>query len=115
METAGSKITQEQCLLVAKKRGKVGFLGIARSDILLKEKSFESIFRHELTLRGFWNSYAAPFPGPAWMKSIEAFQDGTIDFKPFISHKFSLCDVTTVFDMIRDRKEEYNKILFVME
>ena len=115
METAGSKITQEQCLLVAKKRGKVGFLGIARSDILLKEKSFESIFRHELTLRGFWNSYAAPFPGPAWMKSIEAFQDGTIDFKPFISHKFSLCDVATVFDMIRDRKEEYNKILFVME
>lgn len=115
METAGSKITQEQCLLVAKKRGKVGFLGIARSDILLKEKSFESIFRHELTLRGFWNSYAAPFPGPAWMKSIAAFQDGTIDFKPFISHKFPLSKVSNVFDMIKNRKEEYNKILFVME
>ena len=49
------------------------------------------------------------------MKSIAAFQDGTIDFKPFISHKFPLSKVNNVFDMIKNRKEEYNKILFVME
>lgn len=115
METAGSKITQEQCLLVAKKRGRVGYLGIARSDVLLKEKSFENIFRHELTLRGFWNSYSAPFPGAAWMKSIEAFQDGKIKFAPLISHRFPLSKVADAFQMIKERKEEYNKILFVME
>ena len=115
METAGSKITQEQCLLVTKKRGKVGYLGIARSDILLKEKSFESIFRHELTLRGFWNSYSAPFPGDAWMKSIEAFQDGKIKLAPLISHCFPLPKVAAAFKMIKERREEYNKILFVMD
>lgn len=114
METAGSKITQEQCLLAAKKRGKVGYLGIARSDILLKEKSFESIFRHELTVKGFWNSYAAPFPGPAWTKSIAAFQDGKIEFAPLISHKIPLQNVAETFAMIKRRDEEYNKILFLM-
>lgn len=114
METAGSKITQEQCLLIARKRGKVGFLGIARSDILLKEKSFESIFRHELTLKGFWNSYSAPFPGAAWKKSIEAFCDGRIKFKPLISHRYPLAEVADAFRMIGARKEEYNKVLLLV-
>lgn len=115
METAGSKITQEQCLLVTKKRGKVGYLGIARTDILLKEKSFESIFRHELTLKGFWNSYAAPFPGAAWEKSINYIQDNRIELEKLISHRFPLKDVKDVFTMIQNRSEEYNKILLVVE
>jgi L-iditol 2-dehydrogenase len=115
METAGSKITQEQCLLVTKKRGKVGYLGIARTDILLKEKSFESIFRHELTLKGFWNSYAAPFPGAAWEKSIGYIQDNRIELEKLISHRFPLKDVKEVFTMIEKRSEEYNKILLVVE
>lgn len=115
METAGSKITQEQCLLITKKQGKVGYLGIARTDILLKERSFESIFRHELTLKGFWNSYTAPFPGAAWEKSIAYMQDGRLALDNLISHRFSLEEVTSVFSMIQARQEEYNKILFVME
>lgn len=115
METAGSKITQEQCLLVTKKRGKIGYLGIARTDILLKEKSFESIFRHELTLKGFWNSYTAPFPGAAWEKSIAYIQDGRIELEKLISHRFPLKDVQDVFKMIQSRSEEYNKILLVVK
>ncbi len=115
METAGSKITQEQCLLITKKQGKVGYLGIARADILLKEKSFESIFRHELTLKGFWNSYTAPFPGAAWAKSVEYIQDGRVELEKLISHRFSLAEVENAFQLIKDRQEEYNKILFVME
>lgn len=113
METAGSKITQEQCLLVTKKKGKVGYLGIARSDILLKEKSFESIFRHELTLKGFWNSYTAPFPGAAWEKSIAYLRQDKIELKSLISHRFALKDVEKAFAMIQARKEEYNKILLI--
>ena len=114
LETAGSKITQEQCLRVTKKRGRIGFMGIARSDILLPEKSFENIFRHELTLKGFWNSYSAPFPGEAWLKSMEALATGKIQLKSFISHRFPLSKVREVFQMIQERREAYNKILFVM-
>lgn len=113
METAGSKITQEQCLLVTKKKGKVGYLGIARSDILLKEKSFESIFRHELTLKGFWNSYTAPFPGAAWEQSIAYLSQHKIALEPFVSHRYPLQDVEKAFSMIKERKEEYNKILLI--
>ncbi|MCQ7020462.1 hypothetical protein M9Y09_18190, partial [Clostridioides difficile] len=56
---SSSKITQEQCLLITKKKSKRGFLGIAYSDITLLEEAFENIFRKELELKGFWTSYSA--------------------------------------------------------
>ncbi|MDE4542169.1 galactitol-1-phosphate 5-dehydrogenase [Thermoanaerobacterium sp. R66] len=112
-ECAGSKITQEQCLLVTKKSGKVAYLGIAYSDIHLKENSFESIFRKELTLKGFWNSYSAPFPGQEWIKSIKYVENGSINLIPMISHRFKLSQIKEAFDMIAERKEEYNKIMII--
>lgn len=113
LETAGSKVTQEQCLLVTKKHGKIGYLGIARSDILLKEKSFESIFRKELVVKGFWNSYSAPFPGEAWTKSLEYVAAKRIKLDGMISHRFALSEVKEAFAMIASRREEYNKIMFI--
>ena len=112
-ECAGSKMTQEQCLLVTKKSGKVAYLGIAYSDIHLQEKSFESIFRKELTLKGFWNSYSAPFPGQEWLKSIKYVENGSIKLTPMISHRFKLSQISDAFNMIAERKEEYNKIMII--
>lgn len=113
IECAGSKITQEQCLLVTRKAGKIGYLGIGRSDILIKEDAFESIFRRELTLQGFWNSYSAPFPGEEWFKSIEYVSNGKIELKSLISHRYKLSEIKELFEMIGERKEEYNKIMVI--
>lgn len=113
LECAGSKITQEQCLLITKKKGKIGYLGIAYSDITLSEEAFENIFRKELELKGFWNSYSAPFPGQEWTKSIQLVNEGKIKLKDMVSHKFGLKDTYKAFEMIRDRKEEFNKILII--
>ena len=113
LECAGSKITQEQCLLITKKKGKIGYLGIAYSDIHISEEAFENIFRKELELKGFWNSYSAPFPGQEWTKSIELVNEGKIKLKEMVSHRFALEDTYKAFEMIRDRKEEFNKILIL--
>ena len=113
LECAGSKITQEQCLLITKKKGKIGYLGIAYSDIHLSEEAFENIFRKELELKGFWNSYSAPFPGQEWTKSIQLVNEGKIKLKDMVSHRFGLQDAYKAFEMIRDRKEEFNKILII--
>ena len=113
LECAGSKINQEQCLLITKKKSKIGFLGIAYSDITLSEEAFENIFRKELELKGFWNSYSAPFPGQEWTKGINLVNEGKIKLKEMVSHRFSLEDTYKAFEMIRDRKEEFNKILIL--
>lgn len=113
LECAGSKISQEQCLLVARKQGKVGYLGIAYADIHLSEQAFENIFRRELTLKGSWNSYSAPFPGEEWTKSIEFIAKGRINLKKLISHKYKLEDTQKAFNMIINREQAYGKVLII--
>jgi L-iditol 2-dehydrogenase len=113
MECAGSKITQEQCLLITRKKGKIGYLGIAYQDVLLSQKAFENIFRKELTLTGFWNSYSAPFPGEEWTKSLELIQEGRVQLKKMVSHRFSLEETQQAFDIMLSRSETYGKVLII--
>jgi L-iditol 2-dehydrogenase len=113
MECAGSKVTEEQCLLITRKKGKVAYIGIAHSDVLLKEKAFEGIFRKELTLKGFFNSYSAPFPGKEWAMSVDYVRSGKIELKSLVSHRFRLSEIKEAFNMIAEKKEEYNKILIM--
>ncbi|MCM3570408.1 galactitol-1-phosphate 5-dehydrogenase [Neobacillus mesonae] len=113
IECAGSNITQEQCLLVTAKKGKVGYLGIAYKDVHLSEKAFENIFRRELTLKGFWNSYSAPFPGKEWTNSIDFLNQGKINVKDLISHRFDLCDTQKAFNLMINREEPYGKVMIL--
>lgn len=110
-ECAGSTITQEQALIITKKNGKVAYTGIAYKDILLKEEAFESIFRRELTLKGFWNSYSAPFPGKEWRNAIDLIEKDIVKVNDFISHKFPLDKVAYAFEMILSKKEKFNKVI----
>lgn len=111
LECAGSIITQEQCLRVTAKKGKIGLLGIAYKDITLPQESWERIFRRELTLTGFWNSYSAPFPGREWSSAIDMIRDGRVDVKSMISHRYKLSELQDAYDMIASRKEKYNKVI----
>lgn len=115
IECAGSKITEEQCLLITKKGGLIGYQGIAYSDVLLHQKAFENIFRREYTIRGFWNSYSAPFPGKEWIHSVEFIEQGKINLKELISHRYQLTDIQKAFDLTVKREESYNKVMIFPE
>jgi L-iditol 2-dehydrogenase len=115
IECAGSKITEEQCLLITKKGGKIGYQGIAYSDVLLHQRAFENIFRREYTIQGFWNSYSAPFPGKEWLHSATFIEQGKIQLKDLISHRFELEDIQKAFDLTVNREESYNKVMIFPE
>lgn len=114
MECAGTKITEEQCLLVTKKGGKIGFQGITYSDVLIKQRAFEKIFRSELTIKGFWNSYSAPFPGKEWFDSITFLESGRLSASHMISHRFPLEYLQRAFDLAVNRSESFNKIMIML-
>lgn len=111
LECAGSQITEEESLLVLRKGGKIGYLGIAYTDIFLHQKAFENIFRREYTIQGFWNSYSAPFPGEEWFHSIAFIEQGKIDLKRLISHQFKLDQLQEAFDLTVNQKESYSKVM----
>ncbi|HEL1639964.1 galactitol-1-phosphate 5-dehydrogenase [Streptococcus suis] len=113
LECAGSKITEEQCLLITRKGGKIGYQGIAYTDVLLHQRAFENIFRREYTVKGFWNSYSAPFPGKEWTHSVEFIEAGKINLKDMISHRFPLEDIQKAFNITVHREESYNKVMIL--
>lgn len=113
LECAGSKITQEQALLLGKKHGKIGYLGIAYSDVLMHERAFENIFRREYTLKGFWNSYSAPFPGRAWTNAVDFINNGKFNLDGVVSHRYPLEETADAFEMILSREEPYSKVLIL--
>lgn len=113
IESAGSDITVAQCISAAGKMGKVVYLGTPHRDVTLQDKNFESILRKELTIKGSWCYHFAP-PIHEWYVSIENIHNGKIKVKPLISHYFKVEDIAKAFEMIKERKEFFNKILIDM-
>ncbi len=112
IETAGVVQTQEQCLRIAKKKGRVLYLGTAHRDVVLPPKSFECIVRNELSLVGSWNSYSAPFPGVEWQATIDYLKSGALQLQPMITHIHDLSEAPKVFVDLVDRKYAFTKVLY---
>lgn len=114
-ETAGNKITQQQSILAAKKKGRVVFLGIAHSNLPLEEATMEHVLRGEIKIQGTWNSYTAPYPGIAWKATLDFMAKGDIKFKPMVSHKISVNEVGEYLQGMADRTLHFNKVLVSFE
>ena len=78
VETAGVEFTEKLSLELAANKGSVMFIGTPSKNITLAPKEFEHINRKELTVRGSWMSYSAPFPGREWELAGYYFQNGSI-------------------------------------
>ena len=111
IETAGSKYTQEQALSIARKHGRIVYIGISHSELPLKAKSAENILRGELTISGSWNSYTMPYPGQAWWATLDFMSKGDIVFKPMISHKIKLDEVGIYLEKMVKKDINFNKVL----
>ena len=81
--------------------------------MMMRQKAFENIFRREYSIKGFWNSYSAPFPGKEWQHTIDFLQQGRIEVTSLISHYFSLDQLQEAFDLTVQRKESYNKVMIL--
>lgn len=111
IETAGSKITQKQALLITRKHGRIVYVGISHQDLPLSAYEAERIMRAELTITGSWNSYTAPYPGRAWEATLDEMSKGRIKFKEMVSHEIGLKDLSDVLPKMFNRELNYNKII----
>ncbi len=115
IETAGVSETQEQCLRITSKQGRVLYLGTAHREVLLPPETFERILRCELTLYGSWNSFSAPFPGNEWTDTIEYVEHGKLKMAPLITHSLPLAKAPQIFKELSEGKLSSVKVLFDME
>ena len=115
VEGAGVSKTLEQCLFAARTFGRVVAMGNPAGEMKLSQKAYWELLRKQLKIAGTWNSSFAPLPKNDWKLAIEAMSTGLLDVKPFMTHKVGLADFKSVLEMMRDRSDFYNKVMFIIE
>ncbi len=112
IEGAGVAQTWEQALTAAKSFGTVVCMGNPAGDMTLTQKGYWEILRKQLTLHGTWNSLYNDAHNE-WRIALQAIADRRIDVRPLVSHRFDFAQFEQAFDLIRNRREFFNKVLFI--
>lgn len=115
VEGAGVSITLEQCLKSVRPFGRVVAMGNPLGEMKLSQKGYWELLRKQLKICGTWNSSFVSLPKNDWVLAIRAMEQGKLNVKPFITHRFPLEQGKEALEMMRDRKEFYNKVMFIME
>lgn len=111
VETAGVEFTEKLCLEIAANKGNVMFIGTPSKSITLQPREFEHINRKELTVRGSWMSYSAPFPGREWELASHYFGKGQIKVEKLIDRIIPMKDISETFKDFKVSGKVKGKIL----
>ena len=114
IEGAGVAQTWEQGLKAVKNFGTVVCMGNPAGDMKLTQKGYWEILRKQLTLKGTWNSSYNDVHNE-WRTALAAIAAHRIDVRPLISHRFPLSEAGKAFGVMRERKEFFNKVMFINE
>lgn len=112
IETAGVPVTQRQALTITGRQGTVVYVGTAHTELVLSPDVFGRILRGELTIRGSWMSYSAPFPGHEWTDAVRILGSAPIDPELIVTHEIPLEDAVRGFVAMRARDEHRLKVMF---
>ena len=112
IEGAGVAQTWEQALKAVKSFGTGVSMGNPAGDMTLTQKGYWEILRKQLTLKGTWNSSYNDVRNE-WRTALAAIASHRIDVRPLISHRFPLSEADKAFGVMRERKEFFNKVMFI--
>lgn len=111
IDFSGVPAAQLDCIRCAAKMGRVVLLGISHQGLALSDKEVDLIMREQLDIRGSWNSFTKPFPGPDWTGSLKLMEEG-VSARDIISHRLPLEDAPGIFQRIAQGGFFFNKIMF---
>ena len=115
IELAGSRISQIQAIESVRKLGRIVLCGISYDDLTIPNAVLSRILRDELEIAGAWNSLISPLPVNEWQSALVFMNSGRIKCNPVISHRYRLEQCMEAFDMMFNKKQVFNKVLFKPE
>lgn len=121
-ECVGKSGTFEASVAVTRPMGTVVTVGNPYGDMTLNRDIYWKILRNQLTLKGTWNSsfVLRDFAGEGskgimesddWHYVLGKLKDKAIDPASFITHRFSLDDLDKGLAVMKNKSEEYGKII----
>ncbi|SFO06824.1 L-iditol 2-dehydrogenase [Pseudobutyrivibrio sp. UC1225] len=96
----------------AASNGRICTVGNPHSDMELERNVYWKILRNQLTIMGTWNSSFTHEKEDDWHYVLERLQQGDIHPEKFITHRFELDNIVDGFELMRDKKEEYVKVMW---
>ena len=112
VEGSGASSALAGCLKCIKPLGSVVLMGNPFSDMNLSQKDYWEILRKQLKLFGTWNSSYTGVKND-WQTALDAMSKGKLNIAPFITHRVDFKDCNKAFEMVRDKSEFFNKVMFI--
>ena len=113
IEGTGESEPWEACIRCARNYGTVVSMGNPVGEMGLSQDGYWKILRKELRIVGTWNSSFGRKEDD-WLEAVRAMQDQRLDLQNLITHRFSLAEYKEAFSLMRERREMYCKVMFVM-
>ncbi len=95
--------------------GRVVFVGNPASDMTLGKDVYWQILRKQLFLTGTWNSSFTGEDGDDWHEALRLLGTHAIDSTKVITHRLPLAELTKGLHIMRDKTEDFGKIMAVAE
>ncbi|MDE5803245.1 MAG: galactitol-1-phosphate 5-dehydrogenase [Lachnospiraceae bacterium] len=95
--------------------GRICLVGNPVSDICIKKPVYWKILRNQLQVTGTWNSSFTGEMEDDWHYVLERLSQNKIFPEKIISHRFSLEEIEQGFCIMRDKKEDYGKIMSIIK
>lgn len=112
-ECVGKNETFARAVNLTAPAGRVMLVGNPHSDMTLEKTVYWKILRNQLTVKGTWNS---SFTGEAeddWHYVLDLLAQKKIIPEQMITHRFSMEELERGFQIMRDKTEDYIKIMGV--
>ena len=95
--------------------------GNPRSDVELDRNTYWKVLRNQLTLLGTWNSsymidgFKSLTDEDDWQYAVNRLSEGRINPEALITHRYKMDELLQGFYLMRDKSEEYIKVMGVRE
>lgn len=116
-ECVGKNETYELAVDCTAPAGRICLVGNPGSDMGLKKQVYWKILRNQLTVTGTWNSSFSFTHDEVddWHYVMERLSRKRIAPAKLISHRFSLEELEKGLVIMRDKTEEYGKVMVVLQ
>ncbi len=110
-ECVGKNETINLAISKVNKGGKVMLVGNPASDMEFPKGLYWEILRKQLSVYGTWNSSYTGEEDDDWHYALGKIAEGKIEPSKLISHRFSLDEIEKGLEIMRDKTEDYIKIM----
>lgn len=110
-ECVGKNETLVQAVNHTAPGGKIMLVGNPYSDMSMEKQVYWKILRNQLTVMGTWNSSFTQEPEDDWRYVLDRLSRHRIDPAELISHRFPLEELEKGLQIMRDKSEDYGKVM----